>query len=85
VDRADVRVIERRGDAGLALQALNGAGVARELVRQELQRDTAAEAMVARFVDLAHASRAELGHDLVMRYLLTYHGTQTGSYQPIQD
>ena len=65
VHRHDVRVVERRGGAGLALEALAAVCVRRELGPQALDRDLAPEPRVARAVDLAHASRAERAQDLV--------------------
>ena len=44
VDRADVRVIERRGGARLAQEAFSGLLVADAIGRQELERHEAARA-----------------------------------------
>lgn len=46
VDGADVRVVQRRGGARLALEALEREVVARELRRQELERDVAPQLRV---------------------------------------
>ena len=46
VDGADVRMIERRRRARLAMEALHRAGVAGEIVRQELESDVPAETQV---------------------------------------
>ena len=65
VDRADVRVIERRRGSGLLLEALDAGGIAREVGGQELQRDLAPEAQLGREPHLAHASRTDEGDDFV--------------------
>jgi hypothetical protein len=54
VDGADVRVVEGRGGAGLALEPFHRARVLRQLGGKELQRDAAAEAQVLGLVDDAH-------------------------------
>ena len=59
VDRTDVRVIQRGEDPRLALEAGQALRVARELARQDLDRDLATEFDVARPVHFAHAARAE--------------------------
>ena len=66
VDRADVRVVERRGDARLPPESLERVGARGELGRQELQRDLAAEADVFGAVDDAHAAAAEAIEDPVV-------------------
>ena len=65
VDRGDVRMIQRREQARLALEAREPLGIGGERRRQDLDRDVAAEPGVARAVDLAHAARAERCHHLV--------------------
>ena len=42
VDRADVRMVQRCGRAGLAEKSFEGLLVARNLTGQKLQRDSAA-------------------------------------------
>ena len=44
---------------------LQSFGIARNLVGQHLERDLAPERSIARAIDLAHASRAKEGEDLV--------------------
>ena len=56
VDRDDVRVVDRRGHARLALEALAEAGVARAVRGDQLDRDGAAERELGRAVDDAHAA-----------------------------
>ena len=74
VDRADVRVVERRGDARLAAEPFERLGVGGEIGGQELQRDLAAETNVLGAVDHAHAAGAEPLEDLVMADDGTNHG-----------
>ena len=56
---------ERREQLGLALEAREPLGILRELGGQRLDGDVAAEARVARAIDLAHAARAERRDDFV--------------------
>ena len=56
VDGDDVGVVDRGGDARLALEALAEAGVAGPLRRDQLDRDGAAERELRRAVDDAHAT-----------------------------
>ena len=59
VNRADVRMIQRREHARFAIEAREPAGIAREGVRQHLDRHLAAELRVPGAVDLAHAADAD--------------------------
>ncbi len=55
-----------RGDrAGLALEAGAPVGIGRNTLRQDLDRDVAAEPRVARAVDLAHPSGPNEADDFV--------------------
>ena len=65
VDGEDVGVIERAGGARLLLEAAQAVGVGRERRGQHLDGDVAAEARVARAIDLAHAAGADRSDDLV--------------------
>ncbi|MCX6545199.1 MAG: hypothetical protein NTV05_12425 [Acidobacteria bacterium] len=65
VDRGDVRVVERRQRPRLAVDACQAAGVARELGRQRLDRDVAAELAVVGAVHLAHSAGADEGEEVV--------------------
>jgi hypothetical protein len=67
VHHADVRMIDRRGGQSLALEPFDCAGIVRQLFREELQCDDAAQPGVLGLVDLSHAPRAQLLHDAVMR------------------
>src|SRR5262249_32913914 len=59
VDCEDVRVRQRRHRACLALEAGPRFGVTREIGREDLDCDLAAEPLVACSVDLSHSARAE--------------------------
>jgi hypothetical protein len=65
VDRADVGMRELRDRLGLAVETLPHLGGGRHVRRQDLDRDDAQEAAVARPVDLSHPSRAQRREDLV--------------------
>ena len=65
VERADVRMIELRDRARFAVEPLAELRVGGEALGQDLDRDGAIEARVARLVDLAHAARADRRRDFV--------------------
>ena len=65
VDRQDVGMVESRGGARLLLEALAAVGVGGGGLRQDLDRDVAAEFGVPRAIDLAHPARAQRREDLV--------------------
>ena len=73
VDGADVGMIESRGGACLAAEALQRLRVARHFVGQEFEGDEAAEVGVFGLVDDAHAAAAELVDDAVVRDGLADH------------
>ena len=58
-------MIERGEDLRFALEPRETIGIARECVRQDLQRDVAIELRVARAIDLAHAAGTERRDDFV--------------------
>ena len=63
VDAADVRMVQGRDGASLALEAGSQIGIASDLTWQDLDRDRPIEARVACSVDLTHSARADLdGH-----------------------
>ena len=72
VDRADVRMIERRRRAGLALQTLDRRRIMQRL-RNHLDRHHPPEPCVFGFVDHAHAALAELLDDSIVRNRATDH------------
>src|SRR5262249_44568329 len=67
VHGADARMAQGRGGARLALEPLEHRSVLRERGGQELDGDVAPEPRVLGLVDHAHATRAELSQDPVMR------------------
>ncbi len=73
VDRADVRMIQRRGRARLALEALDGDRVCQQPRREELDGDLPAEPRVFGAVDDTHAAFADLVNDPVVRDSLADH------------
>jgi hypothetical protein len=66
VDRADARVAESGGGAGLALETLLRLVTREEPLRQELQGHAATQARVLGPVDDTHAATAELLENAVM-------------------
>ena len=64
VDGDDVRMVERRGGARLLREAQIVLRTLVETLGEQLDRDDAAEAGVARPVEPAHAAGAELAQDL---------------------
>ena len=68
---------KRRDGPRLDLEAGEGAGIAPNVVRQNLDGDVAPEPRVPRPVDLAHPARAERGEDLV--------GAETGARPQFAD
>src|SRR5262249_32091717 len=65
VERADTRMIQLRDDARLTVEPLAELRIAGERLREDLDRDSAVEARVARLVHLPHAARAERREDFV--------------------
>ena len=65
VNGQDVRVIELSGGARLLLEATQPAGVRRERVGDQLDRDLAPEPWIAGAVHLAHATRTQPADDLI--------------------
>ena len=60
-----MRVVQRGEQPRLALEPVEQLGVVVPRQRQDLQRDVASEAGVARPIDLTHAAHAEAGDDFV--------------------
>ena len=65
IDRRDVGMIQRRERLRLALEPRQAVGVRRERVRQDLDRDLAAERRVRRPIHLPHAAFADRRGDFV--------------------
>ena len=74
VNRADVRMVQRRRGVRFALKTLQSLAALREFLRQELQGDKPVEFGVLRFVDHAHPAPAEFLENAVMRDGLAEHG-----------
>ena len=66
VNRADVRVIQRRRGACLPLKSLQRIRIARQFFGQKLQGDVAAEARVLSLVDNSHSAATEFLDDFVV-------------------
>src|SRR5262249_5978710 len=62
----DVLRLDRARRARLDLEPRRELGIARELARDDLDRDAATRPRVARLVDLAHPALAELADDRVL-------------------
>ena len=67
VNRADVRMVERGGGEGFALEAFAGGGIVFHLGRQKFQRDVAAQLEVLGFVHHTHPAAAQLRQNPVVR------------------
>ena len=80
MDGADIRMIQRGSGSGFAAEALERLRIARQFVRQKLQRDEAAQLRILSSIDHAHASAAQLLDDAVARDGLA---DQCGDYQCI--
>jgi hypothetical protein len=65
VNRADMRMIQRRNDLRLTLEALLKRWIGGEMCRENFDRDGSIQAMVDRFIDLAHAAAADQRNDFV--------------------
>src|SRR5262245_18629920 len=65
VQRADVRMIERRDRARLAVEPLAQLRIGRERSRQHLDGDGPLKPRVSCAIDLAHPAGADWGNDLV--------------------
>jgi hypothetical protein len=74
VDRADVGMVQRRGRACLALEPFQRSAIAPHFLREEFERNFAAELFVLGLVNNAHAPAAKFLNDKVMRYGLADHG-----------
>ena len=66
-DGNDVRVLDARGDAPLALEPLPESGILHQLERQQLERVAAPQPQVLGAVDAAHAAAPDAGLDPVTR------------------
>src|SRR6266545_2148617 len=71
VDRADVRMIQRREEACLALEAREAIRIGSERCGQDLDGDIAPKLRIARPIHFAHAACPERAHDFVRPELRT--------------
>ena len=76
VDGADIGMVEGGGGAGFATEALQSLRVLRDIVRQELEGDKAAERGVFGLVDHAHAAATQLFNDAIVRDGLANHSVE---------
>ncbi len=67
VDRANVRMIQRRGHASLSLKSLQEVRILDAIRRQEFQGDLTAEPRILREEDLPHAAFAQSLENFIMR------------------
>src|SRR5579864_1341482 len=74
VNRADIRMIERRCGAGFTLQPFEGLAVTGKFVGQEFERHQTPQFNVLGFVDDTHAASSEFLEDAVVRDGLVNHG-----------
>jgi len=65
IDRSDVRVIERRQDLSLALEALHALVVSGERFGQNFDRHLALQLRIGGAINLAHPASSNEGFDLV--------------------
>ena len=73
VDRADVRVVQRRGGTRFALEALERGMVLRERWREKLERNVTPEFRVVGAIHHTHPPRADLVKDAIVRDDLANH------------
>jgi hypothetical protein len=65
IDVTDVRVIQRREQLRLALEAREPLRIACDRLRQDFDRDVAIQRRIARAIDFAHPAGANRTDDLV--------------------
>ena len=78
VDGADVRVVEGGRGARFDAEAFDRLAIARQFLGDELKSDRTSQAAVIGAKDHAHATRAELRDDAIVRNRLADHGEQRG-------
>ena len=66
VNRADIRMIQRRCGARFAAESFDGLSVVRNVVGKKFQRNVAAEARVLGLINHAHPAAAKLFDDFVV-------------------
>ncbi len=80
VNRADVRMVQRRRGARLAHEAVGRGAIAGQLIGQELQRDVTAKQKVLGAIDDAHSAAAEHLENAIVRDSLADHRFATAAY-----
>ena len=73
VNRADVRVVQRRGRSGLQQKSIERILIARQLRRKKFQRDFAAKREVLGLIDHSHPATAQWAKDAIVRDGLVHH------------
>ncbi len=73
VNRANGRMIQRRGGTSLALEPLESRRIAREFHGKKFERDLTTQTRVFRAKDLSHAATAERIEDAVVRNCFANH------------
>src|SRR5271157_2299873 len=66
INRADVGMIERRGGAGLALEAAQRLAVFSQLFRQKLEGDQPLQLAILGLIDDTHAPATDLLNDAIV-------------------
>ncbi len=84
VDGADVRMVERRGGAGLALEPFQSGSIRAEFRGKKLQGHVPAEGFVLRLVNHAHPAATQLADDTVVRDGLSDHGYRSWFSQTLE-
>ena len=77
VDRADVRMVQRRCGPRFTEEPLDCETIARRLGQQELERHPSAEDQILGQIDLAHAAAAKLLQNPIVRERFADHRTLT--------
>ena len=83
MDRGDVGMGESSERARLAAEALARIRIGGGLPRQELECDAAAQALVLRQEDLAHAPLAERSKNAVVEEAFLRHGSNLALYRVV--
>src|SRR5208282_3534351 len=79
VNRADVRMVQRRCGASFAAESFESRGIFRDVAGKKLQRDEAAEIHVLGFVDHTHPAAAQFLDDAIVRDGLSNHSMNSPS------
>src|SRR5262249_11747627 len=82
VDGTDVRVVQARGGARLALKTLDGDDIGGRILGQKFQGHHAAETAVPRLVDDSHPTASHLFEDVVVGHRLSEHAEEASAALP---